>query len=158
MRCESWLMEMNRIEIEHISPPSDTKRIYSTLAEMDMYMIPPISERTDLQTYAKKLANNADIFYARCKDKDCGHCAIYMNQIDKAYISSFGILPEFQNRGIATKLINYAIYELELRGIKEVELEVWKENMKAYRLYAKVGFEELMEGKGFIKMKKNLVE
>lgn len=159
MRCESWLMEeIERIEIEHISPPSDTKRISNTLTEMDMYMVPPISGRTDLQIYAQKLAHNADIFYVRSKNKDCGHCAIYMDQVDKAYISSFGILPEFQKRGVAAKLINYVICELELRGIKEVELEVWKENAKAYGLYLKAGFEELMENKGFVKMKKNIKE
>jgi RimJ/RimL family protein N-acetyltransferase len=59
-----------------------------------------------------------------------------------AYIGSFAVNPQFQGRGLATRMLKEAIASLRAIGIKRVELIVESDNPAAIALYAKSGFEK----------------
>lgn len=56
-------------------------------------------------------------------------------QIDNLYV-----LPEFQQRGLAKRLVSMFIDSLHERGINQVSLEVAVKNQVAIRLYESFGF------------------
>ena len=136
---------MDEYKVEHVAYPADYKRLYNMLDKMDQYMMPPLSQRVRLEEYAQKLIEKAEIFYIVNEGKDCGHCAIYMNDISKAFITSFGILPEFQRMGLGNELIQRVISYVKLRSMKQIGLEVHRDNIAAYRLYFKSGFRQIAE-------------
>ena len=60
---------------------------------------------------------------------------------ETCFIGKLIIDPDFQNQGIGTNLLRNLIKELTLNNIKQVILEVRKNNKKAIRFYQKHGFE-----------------
>jgi len=54
--------------------------------------------------------------------------------------------PEYQGRGISTKLVNRGIEELKNRGAKIVVVHTMETAKAAQRVYEKVGFKELARG------------
>lgn len=54
----------------------------------------------------------------------------------------FGILPEFQKRGLSNELLHETLAYVKARGI-QVKLEVNRKNTVAINLYKKAGFEYL---------------
>ena len=57
-----------------------------------------------------------------------------------AELSRLGVRTEYQNQGIARKLLNCGMEELKCRGKKSVHFLVCKTNQKAIRSYAKLNF------------------
>ena len=143
---------MSEIVIEHIAPPVDCERIYYILSKMDKHLVPILSERVELRSYAKKLALYADWYFVKSGTMDCGYCAIYMNRDSCAYISSFGIFPEYQQRGMGTKLLQLVMEDVYALKVKKIELEVFEKNDIACKLYKKMGFENIGINKNFVKM------
>jgi ribosomal protein S18 acetylase RimI-like enzyme len=60
----------------------------------------------------------------------------------RLYLHHFGILPEYQGRGLAGYLLEETLEYVRESG-RQVKLEVHSSNMKAIRLYKKYGFEYL---------------
>lgn len=75
------------------------------------------------------------------KENVCGGCAMFFI-LDEGDITNVAVFPEYQNQGIATKLLEYAIEDGRKNGLKEFTLEVRVSNVPAIRAYEKVGFEE----------------
>lgn len=61
---------------------------------------------------------------------------------DTWIIGNVGVLPEYRRRGIAKKLVNEILYLIRERGGKRAILGVISENLPAYTLYEKLGFED----------------
>lgn len=51
-----------------------------------------------------------------------------------------GVRDGFRRKGIGTKLVEQTIQKAKLQGIERIELEVFKSNTPAKRLYEKMGF------------------
>ena len=62
---------------------------------------------------------------------------------DEAEITNFVIEKDFQQRGIATRLLQAGLDQLKKKGCKKVFLEVRESNQPAIRLYEKNGFVQL---------------
>ncbi len=60
--------------------------------------------------------------------------------IDEAHITNIAIEPEFQGKGVGTKLTGALIHEACLKNIKGITLEVRQSNIIAQNLYKKMGF------------------
>lgn len=60
-------------------------------------------------------------------------------------LSRLGVLPEYQNKGIARKLLLGGMDELKRRGYKGVHFLVAKDNVKAIRSYDKLQFQVVGE-------------
>lgn len=55
-------------------------------------------------------------------------------------IHAFGVSPNFQNQGIASKMLAYIIKKSKDSQIKAVRLDVLASNLPAQKLYTKIGF------------------
>lgn len=144
--------------MEHASHPADLQRLYSILCEMDMHMMPPLSQRVCVEEYARKLTEKAEIYYIIYEGQDCGHCAVYMNSGKKAFISSLVIHTKFQGMGMAHFLLRKVIGEAKKRNMDQIGLEVHRDNKIAYQLYCHAGFQRVAEQGELIVMKKDLQE
>ncbi|NLK21870.1 MAG: ribosomal protein S18-alanine N-acetyltransferase [Epulopiscium sp.] len=60
--------------------------------------------------------------------------------IDEGHITNIAVHPNYWNRGIGTNLIDNIITEAEKRDLIGLTLEVRQSNIKAQKLYTKVGF------------------
>jgi ribosomal-protein-alanine N-acetyltransferase len=59
---------------------------------------------------------------------------------DQAEMMNFAVLPDHQNEGLGTELLNYTINYLLNLKVKMMTLEVRKSNKKAQHIYEKLGF------------------
>ena len=147
---------MNDITIEHVQPPSDSRRLEKILWELDDDIIPKLSERVNIEEYAKKLSANAEVFYVKHGDIDIGSCAVYMNNEETVFISSIAIKKEWQNKGIGNFLWEKIIVLANTRGIRTIELMVNKNNYKAITFYNHLQFTELKMNTEWIGMRYKL--
>lgn len=60
---------------------------------------------------------------------------------EDAEITNIAVLPEMQNRHIATDVLKEIIHEAKSLGCRKITLEVRVSNEKAQKLYDKFGFE-----------------
>lgn len=58
----------------------------------------------------------------------------------KAKISSLAVLPQYQNKGYGSKLLNYTIQQISKQNLTEIKVTTWRTNNKALRFYLKHGF------------------
>lgn len=66
---------------------------------------------------------------------------IIMQQVlDEAEIARIGVRIEERRNGIASKLLNVALKEMEKREVKKIFLEVRRSNLAAQSMYEKFGF------------------
>ncbi len=58
----------------------------------------------------------------------------------RAYVHGVRVMPEYQNQGIGTRLMNIIEQDLLERGFKEIVLNVSRENSGGLRLYRRLGY------------------
>ncbi|MDU9002725.1 GNAT family N-acetyltransferase [Sedimentitalea todarodis] len=126
---------------------STTQDILTQLTACDSTFSPPLSTRTDLQTYAAKLHSTSDRFEAWEGTALVGLVAAYCNAPDRgaAFVTSVSVLPEQTARGIAARLMSDCIAHAADLGFTRLELEVSAEATAALRLYERLGFALLAE-------------
>ena len=56
-------------------------------------------------------------------------------------IHAFGVMPEFQRKGVSSRMVEHAIGLARLKNHKAVRLDVLEGNLPAEKLYPKHGFE-----------------
>lgn len=111
------------------------------LFKVDNEYTPPISKSVNLNNYAEKLLDKANIITAREDDKLVGVCAFYCDEMNgKSYISTIGLLKDYKKRGIGKKLLHKAIIISKNKKMNGVSLEVNGENNIAVIFYRKHGF------------------
>lgn len=124
---------------------SSTRDILTHLTTCDRAFSPPLSTRTDLQTYANKLQTRAARFEAWDGTALVGLVAIYCNAPDliAAFVTNVSVLPDHTGRGIAARLMSDCIEYVTELGFARLELEVSVDALAALRLYKRVGFAHL---------------
>ena len=60
--------------------------------------------------------------------------------LDEAEIGNVCVLPEYRGNGVGKAVLNTLMYELKMRGVTVVFLEVESDNNNAIALYEKAGF------------------
>jgi ribosomal protein S18 acetylase RimI-like enzyme len=112
------------------------------LSQCDTDFIPPLSQRVNIDDYAKKIINNAVRFEAWSGDILIGLVASYFSEQERpvAYITSVSVLREWMRRGITSHLMEQCITYAKDLGIRQIKLEVERGNMPALKLYEKYGF------------------
>lgn len=113
------------------------------LRECDAQFVPRLSQRVDLDSYATKLFNHAELFEAWAATAFVGVVAAYMNNESSrcGFISNVCVLPSHGGKGIATQLLAMCKQKMIDSGLGAVELEVSPNNFAAIRLYEKNGFQ-----------------
>ncbi len=66
----------------------------------------------------------------------------YSIMYERAEINYIITLPHFRNKGIGSKLLEYALKDINNKKCKNISLEVEAENEEAINLYLKYGFKK----------------
>ncbi|MBR4983272.1 MAG: GNAT family N-acetyltransferase [Lachnospiraceae bacterium] len=132
-------------------------RIYDFLAEIDDVMIPPLRGRVVLADYAEKLAGKAETVFMVKEATDLASCSIYCNE-KNAFITSIAVKKEYQKQHLGSQLLNEVKKFVEKKECERIRLEVFKENISAYKFYLKNRFEVINENDFWITMEYRMEE
>lgn len=131
--------------------------LYNYFLKCNSLFQPILSTVVDLYDYAKKVYNNAVTFEAYEENNFVGLIAAYFNKEEKfVFITSVSVKEDYQNQGIAFKLLQQCVLKAEIEDFTEISLEVHKNNVKAISLYEKFGFETIEKYDGLLFMKRML--
>lgn len=120
---------------------------------------PPLSSRTDLKAYSRKLVDHAVRLEAWIGNDLVGLVAVYCNSKyqDGAFVSNVSVLAEHSGRGIARQLMQFAISHVVEQGFSSLCLKVDCGAVVAMRLPLALGFQPIAEVEnGSIGMKLSL--
>ena len=112
--------------------------IYNHLKHCDKYFTPFLSSYVNLNTYSKKLENNADRFEYWSNQKLIGLLAIYKRaNTNSVFITNMSLINSFFAKGYANNLINKAVLFYKDVGFSKIDLEVNISNIRAIKFYSK---------------------
>lgn len=116
------------------------------LYKIDNDFNPPLSSKTNLSDYVKKVIENAELIIDQKDGKIRGLVVLYCNDYDtkSAYIPLVGVLSEFRGCGIAKKCMLEAINVARKKGMKKIMIH--SNNPVAIKLYKDLGFHIIEEG------------
>ena len=102
----------------------------------------PLSERTDICVFAKKILKSAIILQAVINDEIVGLSSFYANDLVnmKAYLTFIAVKESYINMGIASKIINEMLTILREMNMFSVEVTTGSDNKAARHLYEKCSF------------------
>jgi len=136
------------------------EEIFNYLSDIDQHLIPSLSSRVNIRDYSKKLHQHAVHFCALDNTNLIGIALCYFNDPEGncVYISSFSVLKNYHNQGIAGKLLKTVVEYAKSEGFEKLSLKVFKNNQSAIMLYKKSGFisDPYGEADDFIIMTNNL--
>ena len=112
------------------------------LTECSNAFIPPLSERVNIDEYAKKIYEKSVTFEAWDGKLFIGFIAAYFseNRDVSAFITNVSVLRRFSGLGIASKLLDMCIEHARNNNFPELALEVHKHNNPAISFYNKFDF------------------
>ena len=98
---------------------------------------------TDYSVFEKQLNDQARclVLLVRFEDRVVAYVACDY-QHSEARITDIAIMPRFQGRGIATKMLQIILKEAEKMGSKLVALDVRQSNLQGQKFYKELGFEK----------------
>lgn len=132
----------NRPVLEFRINDSTEAEIRDHLFLCDQHFVPPLSERTDIHHYAKKLREYALTCEAWQQRLLVGLVAAYLNPTEgSCYISNVSVLSNHAGQGLATRLVKTLLTHVLTLNITRASLEVSAQCQPALRLYQKLGFQ-----------------
>lgn len=143
-----------------INKAKTIEEIYTLLCLFDKDFIPNLVERIgSLEEYAEKLFKYSDVFYMQFNQEIVGFAAVYMNgkTKGKVYIAQIAAKSNNEIKGIGSLLLKHIINLVRKKRKQLIELEVYKKNFRAIKLYEKFGFKiDNFSDSDFLKMIKIL--
>ncbi len=94
------------------------------------------------------LNRNGHYFVIEVDSKIVGHGG-FTAVLDEGDITNIAVRPEFQRKGLATKILETMITSAKKQNLKFLTLEVRSQNIPAISLYEKYGFTVKGERKNF---------
>lgn len=82
---------------------------------------------------------NSVVYFIMDGDKAIGDISYTLKQPDHAYISGLLIHPDFRNKGLARKAMDWLL-DNDLKGIKTIDLVTHPHNTGAIKIYLSLGF------------------
>jgi len=133
---------MNCSEIEYRIKTVSYESIVEHLNRCADCFNPPLYTYVEIEKYAKKIFDNAVTFESWDCDTLVGLVAAYFNNNETkiGFITNVSVLEEYQDSGIASKLIKNAIHFGRKNAFVKLVLELNINNTKAFKLYKKQGF------------------
>lgn len=110
------------------------------LRETDNEFKHPLSEKVDLEDYARKLSQYSSFSYCIDQNEMIGMISCYTNRPPEGYISNVCVKSKFQGRGVFGNLLKRLLKEVVALGIDVIRLEVDEDNVTAQSVYLKNGF------------------
>ena len=146
---------MNISKINYKTKTATEEEIYSHLKECNDSFCPQLDERVTVEEYSKKLFDNSVTFEAWVDNILIGLAAAYFNDAENhsGYITNVSITKDYIGSGIASELMDMCIRYAKQYKVKEIKLEVHKDNSSAIHLYNKFGFIDYKNKDDFMFMK-----
>jgi ribosomal protein S18 acetylase RimI-like enzyme len=146
---------INISKIKYKTKSATAKEVYSHLKECNDYFCPQLDKRVDIEEYSTKLFEKSVTFEAWEGNILIGLVAAYFNDAIKhsGYITTVSLINRYTGSGIASELMDICIKYAKQNNLREINLEVHKDNTKAINLYHKFGFLDYGNKDDFILMK-----
>lgn len=130
------------IRVEEVSDP--TPELVSTLVEIDLQTF---AESTFSSYTAAGLLRFGRVFLLKADDVVIGTCVCFRSwdRPNEVQLLSMGIRPGWRGRGLGQKFVTGVLDRLRQRGIRSVFLLVGRDNRRAIKVYADVGFQPMEE-------------
>ncbi len=130
------------------------KEIFNYLEKVKYSLQSIQNGHVNVDEYAEKLSKNAVHFTSYHSNQLIGLLACYFNNHQSciAHISNLAVLREYQGFGIGSMLIDAAIKYGKTTDFREIQLEVYNNNLIALNFYKKKGFLPVKQ-----KLSKNLL-
>ncbi len=123
-------------------PLVNKDKINNIICELDYVFKRSVVERPEYDGLISKIAERAIVMAAYLDNAAVGYCAFYMNDFanSTAYISLIAVKEAYQNMHVGTALIQYIKQIAVVNDIKQIRLEVDKDNENAIRFYMRRHF------------------
>lgn len=124
--------------------PSE-QQLIAFLRDVDMLFPVPLSHKTDLTKYAKKLIEHADLCYEMNDQQQIvSLVAGYTEHLtgNMAYIAIVATRPEYMGKGLAANLVRSFLQICKKKKIDAVHLYAVYDNRPAICMYEKLGFKQ----------------
>lgn len=119
-----------------------------------------LSDRVNIENYAEKLINNANIVYVEDKENNIIGSVIFYcndNKTYKGFVTYVYVDKDYRGMGIAKNLLKNAELVMLNNGMMSCTLNTHKGNNKAIKLYKSLGYNEIKNNTSEVKtFKKNL--
>jgi ribosomal protein S18 acetylase RimI-like enzyme len=120
--------------------PQDYDQVRTVWQRTDLAR-PERADTLDIIMQTLKLGGTLLVLIDKSNNKIVGTSWI-TNDGRRLHLQYFGILPEYQGRGLAHLLLKHSLEFAQNKGL-QIKLEVHKDNFKAIDLYKKWGFKPL---------------
>jgi len=150
---------MNFFKIDYKIKKATEAELSFHLKKCNDNFYPKLDERVNLKEYSKKLFEKSVTFEAWEGPVLIGLVAAYLNDVENhlGYITNVSVLTDYLRTGIAAELMNICVGYAKEQNIKEIKLEVHKDNAPAIKLYKRFKFDEVGKNDDFILMSITLV-
>lgn len=120
---------------------ASAEQIKQHLLLSDEKFFPPLSGRINISEYSIKISQKAITFEAWVDEQLVGLVAVYNNTSEGTlFITNVSIVPDYNGKGIATRLLNNCINWALEKKIDSITLDVNAGNIPAIKFYTKQGF------------------
>lgn len=142
---------------EEVTKITDIDIIFKFLKDIDFELPTPLSNRVDLETYAKKVLEKGVVLGIKDDKKLIAASFFYANDNSSriAYLTLLGTLRHYRGFGYAKKILTKTLEYCKRKSMLVIHLETDINNKSAISLYSSLGF-EIIEVKEKIYMKKNI--
>jgi 1-aminocyclopropane-1-carboxylate deaminase/D-cysteine desulfhydrase-like pyridoxal-dependent ACC family enzyme/GNAT superfamily N-acetyltransferase len=123
----------------------DVSRIVELLQEFGSLLPDPLSERLDLDAYARKILAHADIAFAFIDKTIVGMVVLYANDTETraAHVPMITVAPFARRKGVGVALMSRAMALARQRKMHSLNLTVLKENSAAIAMYRGLRFRDV---------------
>jgi ribosomal protein S18 acetylase RimI-like enzyme len=141
-------------DLEYARNRGSAAQIAEHLSTCDADFVPALSARVDIGQYAEKIRSKATRFEAWSGGVLVGLVAAYLNDAEAriGYVTSVSVLQDWKGRGIGAQLMGQCIAHATASGMRQITLEVGRDNAPAIRMYERSGFRAGDEDPPFIRM------
>ena len=141
-------------DVDYVRNQGSEAQIAEHLWKCDADFVPALSARVDIEEYAAKIRNRATRFEAWSGGVLVGLVAAYLNDLESrvAHVTSVSVLRGWMGQGIGAQLLSQCIAEATASGMRQITLEVGRDNAPAVRVYERSGFRPVSENPPFLRM------
>jgi len=138
--------ENSEVEITKLEHADEARRCAMLMANSE----PWITLRRNYDNSMRMLTDpSREVYVARVRDEVVGFIVLIMRGALVGYIQTVGVVPEWRNKGIGSRLLKFA-EDLIFRQAPNVFMCVSSFNEKAQELYKRLGYETIGELKDYI--------
>ena len=124
-----------------ITVPLESRHL-SVISVIEAVQLPNPLKLRNLKELASRPAFRGFVAVPDSSAEPMGY-VIFLVSVGSADIVSVAVAPELLRRGVATRLLLFALADLAGEGVEEITLEVAVDNVPARALYERLNFREI---------------